>query len=122
MLKKSEISKYPLGEVFSLTSELLVESEYMVDRLDITRPTDYLELRIGGDWSVESGTAIIKVTFVCDKTQSKALKELLSDDDKADDLDSGIGEAFEAAIAQIYPKKKWDYCVGKTEWAIAVKK
>jgi len=120
MLKKSEIAKYPLVVVLQKAGELLTESEYLVDRLDIVSLRDYLDIRLTGDWNSEFGTAVVKVTFVCNKKQAKDLNCLLNDEDKADDLDSGVGEAFEAAIVQVYPKKKWDYCVGKTEWAIEV--
>lgn len=118
MLKKTEIAKYPLDQVLKKAGELLTQSEYLVDRLDIIRPKDYLDIRMTGDWDSEFGTAVVKVIFVCDKKQAKDLKYLLDDEDKADDLDSGVGEAFEAAIAEVYPKKKWNYCVGKTEWAV----
>lgn len=118
MLKKTEIAKYPLHQVLKKAGELLAQSEYLVDRLDIVQPRDYLDIRMTGDWNSEFGTAVIKVIFVCNKKQAKDLKYLLDDEDKADDLDSGAGEAFEAAIAEVYPKKKWNYCVGKTEWAV----
>ena len=120
MLKKTEITKYPLVEVFKKTGELLSQSEYLVDRLEIVQPRDFLNIRITGDWNSEFGTAVVKVIFICNKEQAKDLRYLLDDEDKADDLDSGVGEAFEAAIVQVYPKKNWEYCVGKTEWAVEV--
>lgn len=118
MLEPSEIRKYPLEDVLKKSSELLVESEYLIDRLDICQPRDFLSLRVSGKWDAEYGTALLKVTFFCSKKQAKVLKALLSDESKADDLDSGVGEAFTEAMSKAYPRREWDCCVGGTKWAV----
>ena len=118
MLEPSEIRKYPLDEVLKKSGELLAESEYLIDRLDICQPRDFISLRMSGKCDAEYGTALLKVTFLCSKKQAKALKELLGDESKADDLDSGVGEVFTEAISKAYPRRDWDCCVGGTEWAV----
>ncbi len=56
-MKKHEFAKYPLPEVLRQATDLLAESEYLVDRLETTSPTDYLELRMSGQWDPEDGLA-----------------------------------------------------------------
>ncbi len=100
----------------------MAEGEYLVDRLELLSPRDYLSLRVEAHWDAEYGSAKVSVTFHVTKQQNKDLKYLFEDEDKLDDLDSGIGEAFEAALREVYPKKKWDSCVSGTSWTTVVEK
>jgi hypothetical protein len=60
------------------------------------------------------------VTFHVAKQQNKDLKYLFEDEDKLEDLDSGLGEACEATLCEVYPRKKWGPSVGGTSWIAVI--
>lgn len=124
MAKKQEkeskfASKYPLQEVCIASVPLLMNSEFLVDRLEVLSPRDYLSLTVEAHWKAEN--AIVTVTFEVTKGQNEDLNTRLEDESSRDDLDSGIGEAFEAALRQVYPKRQWGFPVGGVNWKTIVR-
>ena len=96
-------AKYPLEQVSAKTAMLLPSSEYLVDRHDITSPDSYLRLSVSASWIPQYDSVEIKVVFEVTAEQAVGLKSYLDDEGTADDIDSGLGEAFEEAFAVVYP-------------------
>jgi hypothetical protein len=96
-------SKYPLEQVSAKTAMLLPNSEYLVDRHDITSPSSYLRLSVSASWIPQYESVKITVVFEATAEQAVSLKSYLDDESTADDIDSGVGEAFEEAFAEVYP-------------------
>jgi hypothetical protein len=97
-------AKYPLEQVSANTAMLLPSSEYLVDRHDITSPDSYLRLSVSASWIPQYDSVKIQVVFEATAEQAVSLKSDLDDESTADDIDSGIGEAFEEAFAKVYPE------------------
>jgi hypothetical protein len=96
-------SKYLLEQVSAKTAMLLPNSEYLVDRHDITSPDSYLRLSVSASWIPQYDSVKIQVVFEATAEQAVSLKSYLEDESTADDIDSGVGEAFEEAFAKVYP-------------------
>ena len=96
-------TKYPLEQVAAKIASLLPSSEYLVDRHDITCPESYLRLQITASWIPLYDSVEIKVVFEATAEQAVSLKSDLADESTADDIDSGVGETFEEAFAEVYP-------------------
>jgi hypothetical protein len=98
-----DLSKYPLEKVAEATAILLPSNEYLVDNYDITSPDSYLRLSVSASWDAKYNGAVIKVIFEATAAQSVNLKSHLEDEGTADDIDSGIGDTFNAAFSEVYP-------------------
>ena len=96
-------TKYPLEQVSAKTAILLLNSEYLAERHDITSPESYLRLSVSASWDPIYESAIVKVVFEATAEQAVSMKSDIEDVDILDDIDSGIGEAFEAAFSEAYP-------------------
>lgn len=96
-------TKYPLDQVADKAASLLPSSEYLVDRHDITCPDSYLRLSVSASWIPKYDSVEVKVVFEATAEQAESLQSCLDDESTADDIDSGIGEAFEEAFAEVYP-------------------
>ena len=96
-------TKYPLEQVAAKTATLLPSSEYLVERHDITCPGSYLRLSVSASWIPKYDSVKIKIVFEATAEQAVSLKSYLDDESTADDIDSGVGEAFEEAFAKVYP-------------------
>jgi hypothetical protein len=95
--------QYPLDKVSLLAAEMLPSSEYLLERHDIKSGDDYLRLLVSASWIPEYGSVRVNLTFEGTSEQAPRMKALLSDESCFDDIDSGVGEAFEAAFSQVYP-------------------
>lgn len=77
----------------------LENSEYLVERHSIVKGEDYTRVEVSAKWLTTHGTISVSVTFITNAVQYKALSNSIEDDELKDDIDSGIGEAFEEALA-----------------------
>ena len=118
-MKNSE--KYPLEQISQKAAVLLTTSEYLVDRHYINLGDDYIRLTISASWFPDDESVNIKVVFEANEDQHSALKSSLEDEDTWDDIDSGIGEAFEEAFSEIYPDAG-GVSIGKTSAKVKIVK
>jgi len=92
-----------LEAVSAKAATLLPASEYLVDRHDIAMGADYLRVRVSASWHPGGDAVLVKVVFEASDEQAERLRERFEDEVVADDIDSGIGEVFEAAWSEVYP-------------------
>jgi hypothetical protein len=103
-MAKDELEiKYPLEKVSLLAAAMLPSSEYLLDRHDIKSDDDYLRISVTASWIPEYSSAQVNVVFEGTADQAARMKSLLADETCLDDIDSGLGEAFEEAFSQVYP-------------------
>jgi hypothetical protein len=118
---KKNSDKYPLEQVSTKAAAFLTASEYLVDRHDINLGNDYLRLTVSSAWFPDDESVNVKVVFEANEDQQPALKSSLEDEDTWDDIDSGIGEAFEEAFSEIYPDAG-GVSIGKTSAKVKIVK
>lgn len=104
----------------ALAVALLENSEYLVERHSIVKGIDYTHLELSAKWLTTYETISVSVTFMTNAVQYKVLSTSVKDEELQDDIDSGVGESFEEALAKVYPEHDWSCLIGEVK--IRVKK
>jgi len=104
-----------LEQACAFLQKHLPSSEYLIERHSIIKGETYTDLSVSAKWLAEYETISVDVKFLVTAAQKKEMQPYLDDENYRDDIDSGIGELFEQALKEQYPKYDWSFPIGEVK-------